>query len=438
MQVTLILGNPTNVVLCEGFKVNYLAFSAYTVFPFLACSLAGLIALYLQFTKNHIPKKVTAPQVDPKSVLLDPVGAIAGGIALLTTLVLITGTGFVGVQAWMISMPAAVSKAMFDLTWDLFRDKPIGGNDRASRSGEEEIEMHHVNSGELSEARRSRSFDPRQLTHRPKRQPVEADPAPTDSEDAAPTGLYQSPTQPEVISLPNYLKEKLDDSKLRVLLKAFVDKFPTFSATLRRLPYALLPFAFSQFILVEALSYTGWIDVFSRWLAVVVGFSLPATVFVVGVVSVVLCNVSGTNIGATILLVKILQHPNFADREGMPPKLLTGGMLALAVGSNIGAVSLTFSASLAGSPQLFFKLTNRSPMARNFATKGNHGHCNGVCKVEYPPITIYDGNRMHRCPCSRNNCPNLIQTPIHLLRTQLFKRNRLDKIRKGDVPSRFN
>lgn len=342
-------------MLCEGFKVNYLAFSAYTVFPFLACSLAGLIALYLQFTKNHIPKKVTAPQVDPKSVLLDPVGAIAGSIALLTTLVLITGTGFVGVQAWMISMPAAVSKAMFDLAWDLFRDKPSEGNERASRSGEEEIEMHHVNTGELSEARHSRSSDHRQLTHRPKRQPVEAETAPTDSEDA-PNGIYQSSTPPEVISLSTYLKEKLDNSKLRVLLKSFVDKFPTFSATLRRLPYALLPFAFSQFILVEALSYTGWIDVFSRWLAIVVGFSLPATVFVVGVVSVILCNVSGTNIGATILLVKILQHPNFADREGMPPKLLTGGMLALAVGSNIGAVSLTFSASLAGSPQLFSSL----------------------------------------------------------------------------------
>jgi Na+/H+ antiporter NhaD/arsenite permease-like protein len=117
---------------------------------------------------------------------------------------------------------------------------------------------------------------------------------------------------------------------------------------LKRLPYALLPFAFSQFILVEALAYTGWIAVFSQWLSIVVGFSLPATVFVVGIISVILCNVSGTNIGATILLVKMLQHPNFAGREGTPPKLAIGGMLALAVGSNIGAISLTFSASLAG------------------------------------------------------------------------------------------
>jgi Na+/H+ antiporter NhaD/arsenite permease-like protein len=99
---------------------------------------------------------------------------------------------------------------------------------------------------------------------------------------------------------------------------------------------------------VEALSYTGWINVFSNWPALVVGFSIPATIFVVGVLTVILCNVSGTNIGATILLVKILKHPNFANRTGIHPKLETAGMLALAVGSNIGAVSFTFSASLAG------------------------------------------------------------------------------------------
>jgi Na+/H+ antiporter NhaD/arsenite permease-like protein len=96
VRFKLTAGNPTNVVLCEGFKINYLAFTAYTIFPFLACSVAALIALYIQFWRNHIPTRVTAPHVDPKGVLLDPVGAIVGSIALLVTLVVITGTGFAG------------------------------------------------------------------------------------------------------------------------------------------------------------------------------------------------------------------------------------------------------------------------------------------------------------------------------------------------------
>jgi Na+/H+ antiporter NhaD/arsenite permease-like protein len=96
MGTTLIKGNPTNVVLCEGFGVNYLAFTAYTVLPFLACSVTGLVALYIQFWRNHIPKRVVAPQMDPKSVLLDPVGAIVGASALLLALALVTGLVFLG------------------------------------------------------------------------------------------------------------------------------------------------------------------------------------------------------------------------------------------------------------------------------------------------------------------------------------------------------
>jgi hypothetical protein len=76
--------------------VNYLVFSAYTVFPFIACSVAGIVGLWIQFQKGHIPVRVTATTIDPRSVLLDPIGAIFGSLWLLVTLILITGTGFAG------------------------------------------------------------------------------------------------------------------------------------------------------------------------------------------------------------------------------------------------------------------------------------------------------------------------------------------------------
>lgn len=235
----------------------------------------------------------------------------------------------------MMSLPGAVAKAVFDIVWDYFRVKNTAGEERMIEHG---IEMHHVSS-----TGNSRSFP----------DDIEKDfgyqnqSYPTDSEHNDQT-VVRSESSPETISLFQFLEARFNSTKLRPALDSFMATFPIFSGTLRRLPYALLPFALSQFILVEALSYTGWINVFSGWLAKVVGFSVPATVFVVGVVSIILCNCSGTNIGATILLVKVLQHPNFASRSGMTPKVRTGGMLALAVGSNIGAVSFTFSASLAG------------------------------------------------------------------------------------------
>jgi len=349
----LIQGNPTNVVLCEGFQVNYLAFTAYTVLPFLACSITGLMALYIQFSKNHIPRRVTAPQSDPRTVLLDPIGAIVGGVALLVTLVLITGTGFAGtsyvdhaykgLSAWMISLPSAIAKAVFDMVWDFSRNRPWRGRpegERRSVGVEEGIEMHRVGTDtKLSAHGEDANLSRRAITYRTHA---------GQNDEHGDTVLSVGPPSLQVISLMAYLTERLNGTKLYSLFESFLAKFPTFTGTVRRLPYALLPFAFAQFILVEALSYTGWINIFSNRLAIVVGRSLPSTIFIVGVLSAILCNLSGTNIGATILLVKILKHPNFANRPNLPPKLGTAGMLALAVGSNIGAVSLTFSASLAG------------------------------------------------------------------------------------------
>lgn len=56
--------------------------------------------------------------------------------------------------------------------------------------------------------------------------------------------------------------------------------------------------------------------------------------------------VVGTNIGCCLLLTSILQTWN---TESAPSKRhLTGAIYALALGSNLGAVSFTFPSSLAG------------------------------------------------------------------------------------------
>jgi len=118
--------------------------------------------------------------------------------------------------------------------------------------------------------------------------------------------------------------------------------FPTFFTALPRLPFALIPFAFAQFILIEALARQGWIEVFGRWLAIASGGKMFPAIWIVGVMGVILCNIAGTNIGATIFLTKIIHQ------AGFDAPTTRGAAIALAVASNIGAVSFTFSASLAG------------------------------------------------------------------------------------------
>jgi hypothetical protein len=65
-----------------------------------------------------------------------------------------------------------------------------------------------------------------------------------------------------------------------------------------------------MFTLVEALSYTGWIRVFATWWAawVEVG-GVAGAIWLMGMISVLGCNVFGTNIGATVLLSRKWDHP---------------------------------------------------------------------------------------------------------------------------------
>lgn len=73
------------------------------------------------------------------------------------------------------------------------------------------------------------------------------------------------------------------------------ETFPTVAAVFAHLPFALVPFAFSMFVLVEALVTKGWVPVFAygwdHWV------NKTGTVGAVGgmaFLSVILCNVSGT------------------------------------------------------------------------------------------------------------------------------------------------
>lgn len=59
--------------------------------------------------------------------------------------------------------------------------------------------------------------------------------------------------------------------------------------------------------------------------------------------------ICGTNIGATILLARVLQDwIASSSASSLNPRTHDGAIFALAIGSNYGAFTLTFSASLAG------------------------------------------------------------------------------------------
>ncbi|KAJ7130140.1 hypothetical protein C8R44DRAFT_774950 [Mycena epipterygia] len=322
-SMVLVVGNPTNVVVCEGFGINFAAFTLYTILVFLACNVVCYFALAFQFRNvKHIPREMKPiEQLDVRAALRDPVSACVGSALLFCCIVVILVVSFFGVDVWKITLPFAVTKLIFDLVWDYIHPKaPITAEPKTG----DPLSDDDVNFN-VQRAMSMQSTIGRQPTFA----------------SVDPSSMSESQTLPVPASENGSRVQRLK-GRMTSTYTALSLRFPTFFTALPRLPFALIPFAFSQFILIEALAHQGWVEVFAHWLARASNGQIYPAVWLVGVLGVILCNLAGTNIGATILLTKIVRA------AALPPHTTRAAGVALAVASNIGAVSFTFSASLAG------------------------------------------------------------------------------------------
>lgn len=345
-SMVLFVGNPTNVVICEGFAINNAAFTAYTILPFLACSVFCFLAIAFQFrSEKHVPHALaTKRHLNPRSVLRDPFGAVVGSILLGSCLVVIIIVSFFKIDVWIISLPFAVAKLIFDFAWDYYRFTHGKLTHAAHTDGEAGKEEPGTSGDDpmLSEIKRAMSMTDDPVNHAAtfaSNGPM-INHAPNNLEKITSATKQQRLEEEKTTNPPIFPKLQ---ARLKSIHGSLAERFPTFFTALPRLPFALIPFAFSQFILIEALSHQGWIDVFANWLVKASHRQMHPAIWLIGVLGVILCNVSGTNIGATILLTKVVRAaPDFPDHS------TRAAGIALAIASNIGAVSFTFSASLAG------------------------------------------------------------------------------------------
>ncbi|KAI1658789.1 hypothetical protein F4813DRAFT_380265 [Daldinia decipiens] len=130
------------------------------------------------------------------------------------------------------------------------------------------------------------------------------------------------------------------------------ETFPTAAVVMSHLPFALVPFAFSMFVLVQALVTKGWVPVFAYgWDHWVNRTGTIGSVGGMGFLSVILCNFAGTNIGTTILLSRVIQawqKIHQANNTPISDRTFWATVYSMALGVNYGAFSTAFSASLAG------------------------------------------------------------------------------------------
>lgn len=173
--------------------------------------------------QRYIPARLLPPDVDPRSALIDPSGAIFHASLLLITLCTLVGTSFVkNVEVWMVTMPAGVIAFLRDV-WSERRPPNVKRT--------EEIEME------------------------------------------APTRPLDPPKSPLTPSTRHY--------SLPYLLRKLTARFPTTTTTISRLPFSLVLFAGGIFVLARSLTERGWTDIFAGWLSKIC-VNPAATVFFVG------------------------------------------------------------------------------------------------------------------------------------------------------------
>ncbi|KAK1069877.1 hypothetical protein LTR74_004508 [Friedmanniomyces endolithicus] len=400
----LVSSNPTNLVLTGAFNIKFIHYTANVIVPVLATVIVlGPFLLFIVFADNDlIPASIELHELDEAArnrapvnpniphargtademeladnsdeannlsleeimnPFLDKGGAAFGAVIMAATLITIlalnaaTDTAKEHPVFW-VTLPAAFVMFCWDVSFGwLNREKTR----EIARNGRREVE----------EARAKRAIEAEEKARLAAlEQGSGADTVPGVKSEVPSSNGYAS--NPELSGSPisENLAEKepvvprTDSAQVRqddrpTLASLFAESyqwcqetFPTVTAVLVHLPWALVPFALAMFVLVQALATKGWIPVFAHgWDHWVNKTGVVGAIGGMGFLSVIMCNFAGTNIGTTILLCRVVQvWIKLHERSGVPitQRTFWATVYSMAIGVNYGAFSTAFSASLAG------------------------------------------------------------------------------------------
>ncbi|MEX2681780.1 MAG: SLC13 family permease [Candidatus Sigynarchaeota archaeon] len=121
--------------------------------------------------------------------------------------------------------------------------------------------------------------------------------------------------------------------------------FHSVKVAAKRMPWKIMPFVFGMFIMVEILSYSGWVS----FLASAFGEMLSSagvigSTFAMCFISALTCNIMN-NQPMTILFTRLLKDTSFTSLA--PAGIVIASLYALIMGSNFGA-NFTLIGALAG------------------------------------------------------------------------------------------
>jgi len=332
----LLIGNPVNIIVSTANGISFTEYSNFMVAPaFAGCLVCGGL-IYLAYRKE-INVTFSPPEVSPDDSLKDKRGALFHGVILILTRIFLGIGPSIGAIMWITTAVPAVLCLFYNLAaW------PLQPKEITSMVESPQIELA------ISEKSSAPIF-----IHLPKKtasQSVSSAGSPSKGEKIESLDEQETFTidQPEIFITQTKEKEMKQKS---VEPSPFDDTtMPTAKGSLAALPWAVIPFLFGMFTLVEALNQAGWIDQFATGIVSAIPSdegnskrAIAISTFLMTTISFVLCNLIN-NQPASILLTRVVLAPLFAN---LPSRVKSAGMFGVIEGANVGA-NWTIIGALAG------------------------------------------------------------------------------------------
>jgi Na+/H+ antiporter NhaD/arsenite permease-like protein len=350
----LVSSNPTNLVIAGAFSIRFINYTANVIVPVLVTGVVLFpCLLYVVFRDDAlVPKRIEMHQLSdeakekkpvnpniptarseagsddgdvPETALplaeimnpyMDKVGAIVAASILAVTLVTLLVVNAItqggdSIRAFWVTAPAAITTLCFDLVWGR-----INRHESRRIANERLSDTQVIASMRATAAAAATSGEDQGL-------------GTAANEKHNGQGSSNQPHNLQPIQQPQqYQQPVMLTTRIATRYRSFRIDFPTASTVLASLPFALVPFAFCMFILVQALVTKGWIPVFAHgWDAWVEKTGTVGAVGGMGFISVILCNVSdrvSRTPGTALLTVHLVcwhkyrhRYPSVANRASL-------------------------------------------------------------------------------------------------------------------------
>ncbi|KAI9017741.1 citrate transporter-domain-containing protein [Gaertneriomyces semiglobifer] len=358
-SMTLYIGNPTNVIVCEAFGIGGVEYSGWMVLPTLVGTCLAFVMGFVVL-RGRLKGRIDVPEDRTgRFAVRDRRGAVVGSVSLVGCLVcLMCVQLWVDVEVWVVTLPfvgivAGRDVWMWACWWVKERKREKGADEKG---GKGYVEMMKVESGEVVELNTNRDKDAQPHNA----ESLDSLESSQSQEDTDTNNLCSASSTNPLTSSPLLTPQPPATDVLPHNTTSSTKHTPSLPRILRRLPYPLIPFALGMFTLTESLSHTGFVSIFARYLAhtSLSGHMLPLLYFT-AIITTLACNLMN-NLPMTILFVRIFAHPEFGNTiryitnndtlvsvEDRISNLQRAGLFALVIGSNLGA-NLTYIGSLAG------------------------------------------------------------------------------------------